>query len=150
LLKDIGLFDDSFFAYYEDVDISFRARLAGWKIIYTPDSIAYHHISATSSRLGSFSRYHSIKNFHLLYLKNMPGLLFWKYLPLFMIQDFRLAASSTLRGGLAAYLKGLGKFILLLPTTLNARRRIQSSRKVSVKDIDGLLYESRPPRIPKL
>jgi GT2 family glycosyltransferase len=148
MFEDIGTFDESFFAYYEDVDVSFRARLAGWKIIYTPKAVAYHHISATSSRLGSFSRYHSIKNFHLLYIKNMPGVLFWKYLPLFIVQDLRLAASSTLRGGLLAYLKGFSKFLLLLPGAIKKRRHIQSSRKISTGTVDNLLYKHRPPRIP--
>src|SRR5690606_20741179 len=42
MLKEIGLFDEDFFAYYEDVDISFRAQLAGWKVLYVPTAEAYH------------------------------------------------------------------------------------------------------------
>jgi GT2 family glycosyltransferase len=40
MLRDIGLFDEDFFAYYEDADISFRAQLAGWKVNYTSEAIA--------------------------------------------------------------------------------------------------------------
>ena len=69
MLKDIGLFDERFFAYYEDVDMSFRARLAGWAVFYQPKAEAYHKVSATSlhaGRIHSPTRYHSIKNFLIL------------------------------------------------------------------------------------
>lgn len=42
LFQEIGLFDETFFAYYEDVDISFRAQLAGHKIYYEASAVAYH------------------------------------------------------------------------------------------------------------
>lgn len=148
VFDDIGVFDETFFAYLEDVDISFRAQLAGWKVSYEPSAVAYHHISATSARMGSFSRYHTVKNFHLLYLKNMPGYLFWKYLPLFILHDIRLGISSTVRGGLLAYLKGCFMALLLFPRTLSLRWKIQRKRKVKTSYIDGILTHSRPRRIP--
>src|SRR5687768_15518056 len=56
LLKDIGIFDEVLFAYYEDIDISFRAQLAGWKIFYTPKAVAYHKQGATTKRMpGGFA-----------------------------------------------------------------------------------------------
>jgi hypothetical protein len=148
MLEEIGLFDEAFFAYFEDVDISFRAQLAGWKVLYEPNAVAYHHISATSSKLGSFSRYHTIKNFHLLYLKNMPGILYWKYLPLFLLHDIRLGISSFIRLGGAAYIKGVFKAVILLPRTLKSRRQVQRSRVVPISYIDSILTHSRPRRIP--
>jgi GT2 family glycosyltransferase len=149
MMNDIGFFDDRFFAYYEDVDISFRAQLAGWKVIYEPTAVAYHHMSATSSKLGSFTRYHATKNFYLLYAKNMPGWLYWKYLPLFTIQAIRLAASSLIKGGFWPFLKGTVKAFLLTPHIIRERRRIQSERKAPVTYIDSILYKKRPPKIPK-
>ena len=150
LLNEIGLFDDKFFAYFEDVDISFRAQLAGWRVIYEPKAIAYHRVGATSSKLGGFSRYHSTKNFFLLYIKNMPGYLFFKYLPFFIIQAVRLAASSLLRGGILAYLRGLAHFLWLLPYAIMKHVQINHGRKAKLKEIDKLLVRSRPPRIPNL
>ncbi len=150
LLKEIGPFDESFFAYFEDVDISFRAQLAGWKVWYQPKAIAYHRIGSTSSKLGSFTRYHSVKNLFMLYVKNMPGWLFWKYLPLFAYTMFRMCGTSLLRGGIWAYLRGLSYFILHLPAVLKDRHQIQKSRKVSTKHIDSILYKNRPPKIPKI
>lgn len=150
MLKEIGLFDEEFFAYYEDVDISFRAQLAGWKVLYEPKAVAYHHVSATSSKLGSFTRYHATKNFYLLYAKNMPGWFYWKYLPLFSIQSLRLALSSLLKGGILPYLKGALKAHLLTVHVLRERHKIQSNRKVSANYIDKLLYKKRPPKITKI
>ena len=97
MLKQIGLFDEDFFAYFEDVDISFRAQLAGWRVIYQPKAIAYHYIGGTSSRLGNFARYHSVKNFMLVYAKNMPSKLYFKYSLLYNLQLTRWLISSILR-----------------------------------------------------
>ncbi|HJA03273.1 MAG TPA: glycosyltransferase family 2 protein, partial [Candidatus Microbacterium stercoravium] len=51
LFRDIGLFDETFFAYFEDIDIGFRARLRGHAIIYDPAAVAHHKIGATSGRI---------------------------------------------------------------------------------------------------
>lgn len=148
MFNQIGIFDQAFFAYYEDVDISFRAQLAGWKVFYNPEARVYHHVSATSSKLGSFTRYHATKNYYLLYAKNMPGWLYWKYLPRFTLQAIRLAASSLLKGGFWAYIRGLTKAFLLTPHIIRERRRIQGERTVSIDYIDSILVKQRPPLIP--
>ncbi|MEI7674505.1 MAG: glycosyltransferase family 2 protein [bacterium] len=150
MLKEVGLFDQSFFAYFEDVDISFRSQLMGWKVTYEPSAIAYHHIGATSSKLGDFSRYHSAKNFILCYTKNMPGQLYFKYLPLFLMQLMRWSISSLLKGKTMPFLKGLFSAVWLLPNAFIQRHFIQSNRKVSIAYIDSILYHHRPPRPPKI
>lgn len=146
MLAEVGLFDEDYFAYYEDVDISFRARLAGWNVLYEPTAIAYHHLSATSNKLGTFSLYHSSKNFVLLYAKNMPFKLCAKYSPLFTYQLLRWLVTSTLRGHGWTYCKGIGKALLLTPSTYRKRRQIQATRSVGTDDINRLLYHHRPPK----
>jgi len=148
MLRKIGLFDEYFFAYFEDVDISFRARLAGWNVIYQPKSLCYHAISATSSRLGSFSRYHSVKNLPILYLKNLPAPLFWKYLPGFTYQMSRQLAASTLKGLLGTHLKANYATLKHLPNALADRRRIQKARTLTIAELDALLVHGLPPKIP--
>lgn len=150
MLRQIGLFDERFFAYYEDVDISFRARLAGWLVRYEPSAVAYHAINATASKLGDFSRYHSFKNFLMLYVKNMPAWLFWKYLPLFAYQFGRSTVSNLLRGKVVLQLKAVGVFLWYLPGLLMDRYRIQRHRRLTVQQLDDLLYHDRPPEIPPL
>lgn len=148
MLKEIGLFDERFFAYFEDVDISFRARLAGWKVFYQPEAIAYHHVGATSSKLGNFTRYHSIKNFLMLYTKNMPARLYWKYLPHFLYQFLRTTARSVLDLKPHIWLKSVGAFLIFLPDLLWERRQIQRNRRLPSSEADKLLYKNRPPKIP--
>jgi GT2 family glycosyltransferase len=55
MLDDLGGFDESFFAYLEDVDLAWRARMRGWRALYAPDAVAYHHHSATLGH-GSASK----------------------------------------------------------------------------------------------
>ena len=71
-LQQVGLFDEDFFAYYEDVDLGFRFQLAGWKVAFVPGSIVYHHIGMTSSRIKGFTTYQTMKNLPLLWFKNVP------------------------------------------------------------------------------
>src|SRR5580765_3032758 len=54
-LKKVGLLDQDFFAYYEDVDLSFRLQLIGWKILFVPDALVYHAIGMTSGRMKGFT-----------------------------------------------------------------------------------------------
>lgn len=150
MLGDIGSFDNDFFAYFEDVDISFRAQLAGWEVTYEPGAIAYHHVSATSSRLGDFARFHSAKNFLLVYAKNMPPKLYYKYLPLFAVQFCRMGLSSLLRGKFMVFLKGSWAAIKLHRGTKSKRQKIQAARKVSNSYIDSVLTHHRPPKPPAI
>lgn len=146
LFREIGLFDEDFFAYFEDVDISFRARLAGWQVSYEPRAVAYHRLSATSSQLGrKFSYYHSIKNYLLLYGRNMPTLLYWKYLPLFCYQFARMFAGSIKHGLFFTFLRAVLKVLWLSPKTLWLRLSRRSLRRISARLIDQLLYHAKPP-----
>lgn len=75
ILEQIGLFDEEHFAYLEDVDIGYRARIYGYENWYTPEAVVYHVGSGTSgSRYNQFkTRYSSRNNVYLVY-KNMPFL----------------------------------------------------------------------------
>jgi len=74
MLEDVKIwdeyFDEIFFAYYEDVDLAWRAQLLGWKCYYTPSAVAYHYRSYLKSEDGSIGKMHAVKNRYLLYLKN--------------------------------------------------------------------------------
>lgn len=150
LFRQIGLFDEDFFAYYEDVDISFRAQMAGWKVYYQPKAEVYHKVSGTSSKMGDFARFHSAKNFLLLYARNMPTRLYWKYLPLFTLQLGRMATTSIARRKFGVFLKGSWAAVKLHRKTRAVRKTNLSNQKVSTKYIDSILTHSRPPRIPAI
>lgn len=73
VLDEIGLFDEHFESYVEDMDLSFRARLAGYKSYYSSKAIVYHYGSATTgSRYNSFKVKISARNNIYLIYKNMP------------------------------------------------------------------------------
>ncbi len=69
----IGYFDENFFAYMEDVDIGYRARIYGFKCVYCPDAVVYHHASATSgSKYNAFKIRLAARNNIYVPYKNMP------------------------------------------------------------------------------
>lgn len=73
IFDEIGFFDENFFAYLEDVDISYRAKIYGYKNIYCSDACVYHIGSATSgSRHNEFKVKMAARNNIYLLLKNMP------------------------------------------------------------------------------
>jgi len=151
MLEEIGLFDEDFFAYYEDVDISFRAQLAGWKVGYAPEAIVYHEIGATSSAIKGFTTYQTIKNLPWLFWKNVPfGRLFWKILPRYLIAYNSIILRAIMRGQLWPVIKGETVSFILLPKKLMERYQIQQKRKISVSYIDSMIMHDLPPNAAKL
>lgn len=59
MLDDIGGFDETFFAYLEDADVAWRARMKGWRCLYVPEAVALHHHSATLGH-GSTRKYYLV------------------------------------------------------------------------------------------
>lgn len=149
-LKEIGLFDEGFFAYYEDVDISFRAQLAGWKVRYVPEAIATHQISATTGKIKGFATYHTIKNLPLLLWKNVPRKLLPTLLPRFIFAHKAFVFSAIARGEVWPAIKGVAMATWLLPGALVQRHRIQRKRKVSPAYIASILVWDLPPNAYKL
>lgn len=72
MLDQIGLFDEDFFAYLEDVDLAWRARRSGWRCMYAPGARVLHHHSATSVEGSPFKSFHLGRNKIWLLIKNYP------------------------------------------------------------------------------
>lgn len=102
ILEKIGLFDEEHFAYLEDLDIGYRARIFGYENWYAPKAVVYHVGSGTSgSRYNHFkTRYSSRNNVYLIY-KNMPFLQILLNLP-FLLAGFGVKF-------LFFFMKGLGR-----------------------------------------
>jgi hypothetical protein len=94
----IELFDDDFFFAYEDVDLSWRVRLAGYKTVAAPTSIVFHHRSSTTSRSLGLLVLHHCKNRILTLIKNYSLKNVLKYAPLLIILE-SVRASSNLASG---------------------------------------------------
>lgn len=150
MLKEIGLFDKSFFAYYEDVDISFRARLYGWVIAYNPKALVYHKIGHTSSKIKGFTTYQTMKNLPLLLWKNVPCSLMFKILPRFVLAYLSFFVSAFLRGQLAYAIKGFFVSVLLSPPATYHRIKNMIHKKISTKYLSSLIVYDLPPNADKL
>ncbi|HEX8932230.1 MAG TPA: hypothetical protein VF810_03690, partial [Patescibacteria group bacterium] len=70
IIAKTGYFDENFFAYLEDVDLSFRLMSSGFQTIYLPTAISFHLGGATSSKMGNLRQYYTTRNWYLLLLKN--------------------------------------------------------------------------------
>jgi len=108
VLDEIGYFDENFFAYMEDVDISFRARIHGYKCTYCPGSVVYHWGSGTSgSRYNEFKIRLAARNNVYVPYKNMP----WPQLVVnfvFLLAGYFIKYLFFIRQGYGSiYLEGL-------------------------------------------
>lgn len=140
MLADVGLFDEAYFAYLEDVDLAFRAHLRGWTCVYEPTARVVHLGSATGG--GPLASYYNGRNAIRLLAKNLPAGLLPALLPGILRYQARrcreaavawrgAAARATLRGQLAG--------LATLPAHLAARQPIQRGRRVSDAHVRALL-----------
>lgn len=144
LLDQVGLFDERLFMYCEDVDLAWRAQLTGWRCIYVPTAIVYHHLSATGG--GATASFYTGRNTIWVLAKDVPGPLLRKYWRPIVAAQVRIAcdAIKAWRGEAArARLRGQLTGLLGLPGILLRRRAIQATRRVAISELDRLL-EKRP------
>lgn len=145
LFRAVGLFDEAFFMYFEDVDLCFRAQLRGYKIRYTPHAIAYHKISASTNKVPGLAVKQTFKNLPLLFWKNVPRGLMPVILPRFFISYTLILGHAIAKGRGGPALDGFFRSLTLLAHALRERKKIQSSRTVSDDYIDNIILHDIPP-----
>jgi GT2 family glycosyltransferase len=144
MLDQIGLLDDDFFFSGEDVDLGWRAQLAGWRCLYTPKAIVYHHLSATGG--GVTASYYDGRNLIFILVKNYPSELWRKYGSAILRAQFHLAweAIRVWRGEAArARLRGMWAGLIGLPRMWRKRHMIQKMRTVSINYLETVLSKSQ-------
>jgi GT2 family glycosyltransferase len=107
MLEEIGPFDESLGSYCEDVDLNWRARLAGSDCVYAPRAVVYHRLSATGG--GPLASYYVGRNFIWVLAKDYPAELWNKYWRRILLAQWRISweALKSIRGGAArARLRG--------------------------------------------
>ncbi|MDE6313647.1 MAG: glycosyltransferase family 2 protein [Lachnospiraceae bacterium] len=108
VFEEIGYFDETHFAYLEDVDVGYRARLYGYENIYEPKAKVYHEGSgASGSRYNEFKVTYSSRNSIYLIRKNMPVLQRLLNLPFFMAGFFTKILFFYRKGFGRLYCQGL-------------------------------------------
>jgi GT2 family glycosyltransferase len=131
MLDQIGLLDEDFFYSCEDIDLAWRAQLAGWKCVYAPKAIVYHKLSATGG--GATASFYDGRNFIYVIAKDYPSSLWKKYRGVIIRKQWSLfvEALRAWRGEAArARMRGMISGLLHLPQLLKKRRIIQATRKV--------------------
>ena len=131
--------------YYEDVDLSFRAQLAGWQVRFTPKAIAYHKVGASSKKVPGLAVYNTFKNLPLVFIKNVPGKLFWHIGLRFFLTYWLIFASAVRHGNGWSAFKGMLASIIRKPAAYHKRWSIQKNRKVSIDYIRSIIHEGPLP-----
>jgi len=138
VFEELGGFDPDFFLYLEDIDLSWRARLAGYKIMYVPTSIVYHKFRLS---VAPWKEFYLERNRYLMLLKNCSLKMLILISPALLVTEFVTWGHAILYGlpyihnKLRAYwwvLMNFGKI-------MNKRREVQMDRKISDREFIRLL-----------
>jgi GT2 family glycosyltransferase len=139
---EAGGFSEHFSSHFEDVDLGFRLRLRGYRCLFAPDAVVHHLGSASYGRESDRTVYQVQRNLVWCYFVNMPGWLFWKYLPAHFLANLLMLVYYTLRGQGKVALKAKRDAVRGLPRMMEKRRIIQSQRKATLEEIDRALDHS--------
>jgi GT2 family glycosyltransferase len=143
MLVDIGLFDEELFMYLEDVDLNWRAQLAGYRAVFAPRAVVYHHLSASGG--GMVASYYTGRNTIFVLAKDLPGAIFRRYWRRIIGAQMRIAVEAlrAWRGEAArARLRGQLAGVWGLPKWLAKRHLVQQKKRVSDAYLESLLTSS--------
>ena len=139
LALDGECFDPFFFAYHEDVDLSWMARLLSGKVVYCPTSICHHKLGATLGRHSPWTAYLGYRNRLRVLIKNYSFAVLAIALPVFILMKLFLLSSGAILNMRSDYLKGFLRALCWniqnISSTLDRRRFIQSRRQLSDKEV---------------
>jgi GT2 family glycosyltransferase len=140
LFEEVGGFDEWLHSYLEDVDLSWRAQLRGYRCRYVPQARVYHQVSASGG--GVRPSFYCGRNFLLVLASDVPVPLLRRHWRAILRQQggivleaLRHAREPAARARLAGFLAGLRD----LPLALRRRRRIQAGRTASLERLEALL-----------
>jgi hypothetical protein len=157
MLRQIGGFDEDFFAYGDDAELGLRARIAGWSCIYAPDAVVRHHRGATMGK-GSAKRLRLIeRNRVLLAAKLFPWSLLWLnpfYFGMRLLAGIAMASRGQgdtvhfpgLRGKwqmASAIVSGDLAALRLIPKMLRKRGQMAAIRRLRPAEVRRLILTNR-------
>jgi len=142
-LEKVGFLDEVFFAHMEEIDLCWRFRLSGYKIMVAPRSIIYHQSGATLSAETFKKKYLNHRNSIIMMLKNYSVWSLIKLFPLRIIIESMALGYSLLKLDLRRFSGIIAAFLWLLTHPIyliGARRKAQSVRVIGDKEILNNLY----------
>ena len=140
MLDQVGTLDEDFFFSCEDLDLAWRAQLAGYHCMYIPRAVVYHKLSATGG--GVTASFHDGRNFVYLLIKDYPSDLWRAHWRAIMRAQLRITGEAlrAWRGAAArARLRGQLAGIVGIPKMLRKRRAVQHSRIVDRAYLERIL-----------
>ncbi|MGE5602390.1 MAG: glycosyltransferase family 2 protein [Nitrososphaerales archaeon] len=132
MLDEIGLFDESFFAYLEDVDLAWRGLAAGWRCLYAPEARVLHRHSATAVEGSPFKRYQLGRNKVWLLAKNYPFRALWWGGPVAVLYDVAAVLYALLARRDLHALRGRIAGLLTVAPYLGQRPRYKSRPDIAL------------------
>lgn len=141
----VGLFDEKYFMYSEEVDFAFKAQFLGYKSIFCPKAVVYHKHKATSKKLPEHIEYWQFRNMTQTIIRDFPNFILfkkWRFLKIILVHLNTIFYQ--LRKGFfwAPFLTDLW-LIYHLPKLLNERRKIQSNIKVERDYLESFFAEKK-------
>lgn len=139
VFRTVGLFDPVYFMYHEDVDLSWRARKAGFELLLIPTAKLWHKYSFSRNNTKFF---YSERNRLLFISKNFGAPLLLLTLPFHLLNELLLCLYATASGWLPAKLRSYLSFFKLLPDTLRQRQEWKSKQVCSDHQLKYLLSDT--------
>jgi GT2 family glycosyltransferase len=135
VFDEIGGFDEDFFLSHEDVDLSYRAQLRGYRCRYVADAVVRHRGSSSIGRSSRLAVFQGQRNLEWMYIQNTPLPLLLRTFPGHLLYNAAAAAYFARHGHLGAFLAAKAAALAGLPRALRKRRAIQRTRTVPPRAI---------------
>lgn len=135
IFLEVGGFDEKYFCQVEDVDLGFRLRLMGYRCLYVPDAIVWHIGSAFTGKNNRLALYFAHRNMVWTYFKNMPGPLFWRYLPQHLLANVYILVWLSLKGQPLNIFKAKWDAFRQIKKILVERKKIQNNLNVDFNEL---------------
>lgn len=161
MLEEIGDFDERLFMYYEDLDLSWRAKLMNWRCVYTPETFVLHIHCGSSGEWSEFFRFHVERNRALVSIKNAPPSMALKCFAIVVLKSCLSIINGTVANftkkkktySVATYFNVLCSLLFNLPSFIKSRLIIQKNKKTTNSSIKKWLQKntnSRKTQLPEL
>jgi GT2 family glycosyltransferase len=143
-LEDAGGFDEDYFLYCEDGDVSLRMLLRGYTGLYVPEPKAFHVRGGTVGSSQDLPRFFLVRNGLITLLKDVPASVLLRSLPKIALYQWGTLVAGWREGYARRVLQAFASFVRMIPGTLRKRSTTQRGRKISPGEFAALVRTDFP------